>query len=73
MTVHLSKIKQYIDPKNILVTSEKKKESQVGSTINFVEVQGKLKFELYLDMLGKSDLKVSEQLRRYAILKGNNT
>ena len=72
MTENLSKIVQYIDPKNILVISEKKKESQVGSKINFVEVQGKLKFELYLDMLSKSDLKVSEQLRRYAIIKGSN-
>jgi len=73
MTSNLKEISSNISSKSILVISERKTTQQMGSTINFLEVKGKLKFELYLDMLSKTDLRISEQLKRYAILKGSNT
>ncbi len=73
MTSSLGDIVKHVNTKEILVISEKKTDTQVGAAINFVEEQGKMRFELYLNILAQTDLKVSEQLKRYAIIKGNNS
>ena len=70
MTADLSNIMKNVNTKDILVISEKKSKGEEGAAINFVEVQGKLRFELYQKVLAATDLKISEQLKRYAILKG---
>lgn len=70
MTADLSNIMKNVNTKDILVISEKKSKGEEGAAINFVEMRGKLRFELYQKVLAATDLKISEQLKRYAILKG---
>ena len=70
MTSDLGNIMKNVNTKEILVISEKKAKGEEGAAINFVELQGKLRFELYEKVLAATDLKISEQLKRYAILKG---
>ncbi|HIA12788.1 MAG TPA: YfiR family protein [Flavobacteriales bacterium] len=69
MTADLGNIMKNVNTKEILVISEKKSKGEEGAAINFVELQGKLRFELYTKVLSATDLKISEQLKRYAILK----
>ena len=70
MTSSLGDIMNNVSTKDILVISEKKMQDEKGASINFIEQQGKMRFEVYLDILAQTDLKMSEQLKRYAILKG---
>jgi len=69
MTGDLGNIMKNVNTKEILVISEKKAQSQMGACINFIEQGGKMRFELYMAELGSTDLKMSEQLKRYAIIK----
>ena len=70
MTSSLNEIVKHVNTKEILVISEKKTSTQQGASINFIEKQGKMRFELYEKVLAATGLKISEQLKRYAILKG---
>ena len=69
MTSNLGDIMNNVNTKEILVISEKKDKNQTGASINFIEVGGKMKFEVYESELAKTELKMSEQLKKYAILK----
>ena len=69
MTTDLGNITSNVNTREILVISEKKKNDQKGASINFVEQGGKMRFEVYESILAKTALKMSEQLKKYAILK----
>ena len=56
--------------KSIMIITEKKPAGTTGVCINFVELQGKLRFELYRATVKSTGLKVSEQLTKFAIVKG---
>jgi hypothetical protein len=64
-----SKISNLACDKNMLVITEMKSPGTVCPSINFTEEQGKLKFEIYLAVAEKCGLMISEQLKKYAILK----
>ncbi len=64
-----SKISNLASDKNILVITEMKSPSVVCPSINFTEEQGKLKFEIYMAVAEKCGLMISEQLKKYAIIK----
>ena len=70
MTTELDKIMKNVNSTELLVISEKKGEGQDGASINFIEVEGKMRFEVYSGVFSKTDLKMSEQLKKYAIMKG---
>lgn len=53
--------------KNTLVVTEKEGLAKKGSGINFVNVDGKLRFEINKDEIERSGLKVSSQLLGLAI------
>ncbi|ELR68251.1 hypothetical protein C900_00605 [Fulvivirga imtechensis AK7] len=53
--------------KNILVVTEKAGLAKKGSGINFINVDGKLRFEINRDEIERSGLKVSSQLLGLAI------
>ena len=69
MTGDLGDIANNVDASEILVISEKKKEGQDGASINFIEQSGKLRFEVYEEVFTRTDLKMSEQLKKFAIIK----
>jgi len=69
MTVYLADIANSVDAKQILVISEKKGEDQDGASINFIEQSGKLRFEVYEEVFTRTDLKMSEHLKKFAIIK----
>ena len=52
----------------MLIVSGKKGYGKSGSVINFVEMEGKLKFELNQSQATKRGLQVSEKLVNLAIL-----
>ena len=54
---------------NVLIITEEKPSGVSGASINFVEVKGKLTFELYVSTVNSIGLKISEQLTKYAIVK----
>jgi len=70
MTADLGEIINNVSTKEILVISEKKTKEQMGASINFIEEGGKMRFEVYVEVFAKTDLKMSEQLKKYAIIKG---
>ena len=69
MTSDLGDIANSVDASEVLVISEKKKEDQDGASINFIEQSGKLRFEVYEEVFTRTDLKMSEQLKKFAIIK----
>lgn len=64
-----SKVNSVASEKGILVITEMKIPSLVCPSINFIEEQGKLKFEIYMTVINKCGLMVSEQLKKYAVIK----
>jgi hypothetical protein len=68
MTADLGEIVNSVDASEILVISEKKTKEQGGASINFIEQSGKLRFEVYVEVFAKTELKMSEQLKKYAII-----
>lgn len=64
-----SKISAKAEAEKILVITEMKSASMICPTINFIEENGKLKFELYTKIADNCGLMVSEQLKKYAVLK----
>ncbi|MBL4656627.1 MAG: YfiR family protein [Flavobacteriales bacterium] len=69
MTSDLGKIMDNVNTKEILVISEKKKKEHNGASINFVEQGGRMRFEVYEAVFAQTALKMSEQLKKYAIIK----
>lgn len=55
--------------KKILVITEMKNRELVCPSINFFEENGKIKFELYVSVVDKCGLLISDQLKKFAILK----
>jgi hypothetical protein len=53
--------------KNLLIISESKKIFQLGSSINFLIQNNKIKFEINLQAIEKADLKISSQLLKLAV------
>lgn len=64
-----SKVSSTACDQNILVITEMKASNLICPSINFIEEQGKLKFEIYTSVTDKCGLMVSEQLKKYAIIK----
>ncbi|MCU0359541.1 MAG: YfiR family protein [Bacteroidia bacterium] len=64
-----SKINSFACTKKILVITEMKAKEFVCPSINFFEDQGKLKFEIYTSVINKCGFLVSDQLKRFAVLK----
>lgn len=64
-----NKISPKAAEKNILVITEMKSASMICPSINLFEDKGKLKFELYTKIIDNCGLMVSEQLKKYAVLK----
>ena len=53
----------------ILVITENKSKEMSGIAINFFEENGRMRFELYESTISRIGIKVSEQLRKLAVLK----
>lgn len=64
-----AKISNQACDKKILVITDMKASGVSCPSINFTEEQGKLKFEIYMSVVEKCGLMISEQLKKYAILK----
>lgn len=64
-----SKISTKAEEEKILVITEMKSASMICPAINFIEENGKLKFELYTKIAENCGLMVSEQLKKFAVLK----
>lgn len=64
-----ARVNSFACNKKILVITEMKAKELVCPSINFFEDQGKLKFEIYTSVMDKCGLQVSDQLKRFAILK----
>ena len=69
MTSSLNEILRSTDKYDTLLISEQKQDHHTGVSINFIEVQGRLRFELYVHVVEKANLRISEQLKRYAVVK----
>ena len=52
--------------KGILTVSDAAKFAQVGGTVGFVEIDGKVRFEINLDSAEKAQIKISSQLLKLA-------
>jgi hypothetical protein len=65
---NLSALKSQLDGKPILFITEKSGMAKEGSDINFILVDGKLKYEMNKSSLEKSGLKVMPDLVKLAIL-----
>ncbi|MGF1635888.1 MAG: YfiR family protein [Cyclobacteriaceae bacterium] len=61
-------LKSKVDGKPVLLITEKEGLGSAGSAINFVVIDGKLKFELNRATTEKSNLKVSGDLAKLAVL-----
>jgi len=64
----LNTILKNIEHKNILTISDSKGFAHKGVAINFVIIEGKIKFEINSRALGRAGLQVSSQLQKLAIL-----
>jgi len=64
-----TRINSFACSKKILVITEMKAKELLCPSINFFEDQGKLKFEIYTSVIDKCGLLVSDQLKRFAVLK----
>ena len=54
---------------NVLVITEEDSKMSKGVAVNFVQVNGRLQFELYDQAISSQGFKVSDQLKKLAILK----
>ena len=68
----IPEILQKVERKNILTIGEVEKFSDKGGIINFVLVEGKIKFEMNLKALSRAGLAASSQLLKLAILVEEN-
>ncbi|MCK5467677.1 MAG: YfiR family protein [Cyclobacteriaceae bacterium] len=66
--IQIEKIIEKTKKEPILIVSGEKGYGKSGSVINFVEIEGKLKFELNQDQANKRGLQVSDKLKMLAIL-----
>ena len=64
-----TRINSFACAKKILVITEMKAKELVCPSINFFEEQGKLKFEIYTSVMDKCGFLVSDQLKRFAVLR----
>lgn len=67
-TVEIDKIVRKTRNEPILIVSGKDGYGSSGSVINFLDVQGKIKFELNQEQARQRGLKVSDDLKKIAIL-----
>lgn len=67
-SIQIQKIIKKKKNKPILIISGKKGYGKSGSIINFIEIEGKLKFELNQSQANKRGLQVSDKLLNLAIL-----
>jgi len=64
----LSEIKDKVKGKSVLIITEKEGIGNQGSSVNFVQRKGKPAFELNKSALEEANLKVSDELLRFAII-----
>ena len=64
----LSQIKERVKGKPVLIITEKEGIGNQGSAVNFVQREGKPAFELNKSALEEANLKVSDELLRFAII-----
>jgi len=67
-TQHLDDLKQRLGSRNVLTVSDSPGLAERGVAINFVVVEGKLKFEINTMTLKKAGLRASSQLLKLATL-----
>lgn len=65
---HFSTIKSYVTGKSTLIITNKSGLGKMGSMINFVEIEGKMRFELNQRAATTANLQISSQLVGMAIL-----
>lgn len=65
----ISKVTSLANNKKFLVITETPDATSQGSTINFVEANGKVKFELSRSAAVSQGLKISSELQKLAIIK----
>ncbi len=68
--VSLDILKEFLDSetaKNILIITEKKGAIELGSAINFLLIQNKIRFEINQLALSKNNIKASAQLLKLAV------
>jgi hypothetical protein len=64
---NIKKFLQAPSVKNALIISEQKGDLDLGSAINFLIVNNKIKFEVNLNSLNRSNIKASSQLLKLAL------
>ena len=67
-TQEIDSITKRLENRNVLMVSDTKGMASKGTAINFVLIEGKLKFELNTSVCEEAELKVSSQLQKLAIL-----
>lgn len=66
--IEIEKIVKKTKNEPILIVSDKAGYGKLGSTINFVDCEGKLKFELNKKQVDRRGLQVSDKLKKLAII-----
>ncbi|GJM59568.1 YfiR family protein [Persicobacter diffluens] len=67
LSEQLPEVEQALNEAPVLVVTEQDGLAKEGSGINFIMVDGKLKFEMNLTSIEKSQLKVKDALKRFAV------
>jgi len=60
-------VHQKIGTKPVLLITESEGLARQGSMINFIDVNGKLRFEVNTDNMQNADLKISQELLRFGV------
>ena len=68
----LTVVRKDLAGKPVLIVSDTPGLARQGAAINFVLIEGKLKFEINQQALKRADLRASSQLLKLAILVGEN-
>ena len=67
-TQNINTIIEQLKNRKILIVSDTEGMAEKGASVNFVLVEGKLKFELNPAVIEDAGLKVSSQLQKLAII-----
>ncbi len=68
--VSFTLLKEFLEtekPKNTLIITEKKGALEMGSGINFLLIDNKIKFEINMSVLNEQNIKASSQLLKLAV------